>query len=65
LRRGKGDLHYWHETRWVLLSDPPGNMASSMLFKTQEEAEKTKSLWESKGRKHLIILAPANVAEED
>lgn len=61
IRRSKGAFHYWHETKWVLLSNPPGVMSSSVLFDTKEAAEKCKALWESNGRRHLLILEPASV----
>ena len=51
---------YWHETKWTLLSDPPGECASVMRFDTEEEARKTFNAWKERGEKHLLLLAPAH-----
>jgi hypothetical protein len=52
----------YHDTLWAVVTDPPGECTSSMLFNTEQEAkaylERIKAL--GKGE-HTYVLRPAKV----
>lgn len=34
-----GPVRHWHTTQWVVVTDPPGSMTTSMCFERREDAE--------------------------
>jgi hypothetical protein len=44
--------------RWTALHDPPGNMASAMLFDTYSEATAYRERCSPEFRRHVLVLPP-------
>lgn len=56
-RRARTPLY--HTTQWALVRDPPGEMASSMLYETEADANAALALWKANGRSaHCYVLPP-------
>jgi hypothetical protein len=54
---------FQHETRWTVLTDPPGGFTSMMLFGTAEEAKTYVANLKKHGNdRGEIILPPKSVA---
>lgn len=49
----------FHETLWTVLYDPPGNMASSMRFTTEQAARAYYETLPDDLRRFSMILEPA------
>jgi hypothetical protein len=49
----------YHETKWTVLHDPPGEMSSSMLFDLYREAYAYEQHARASGMMHYVILRPA------
>ena len=48
----------WHETKWTVLTDPPGNQRSCMLWDTFAQAEEFLARLDAKGESYSMILPP-------
>lgn len=56
--RARNGFHYWHETLWTVLHDPPGKCAGLTRFANRQDAKAYIENRQAKGDKHLILIAP-------
>jgi hypothetical protein len=59
--RKRPGFKLYHDTKWSVLSDPPGQMASSMLFATYTQAQAYLAKVPPEYRAHCVILRPAKL----
>lgn len=52
---------YWHDTKWVVLVDPPGRMAYSTVFADDTDRSYEAARTYAKGIPHAVVLTPASV----
>ena len=59
-RKRKG-FRLFHDTKWTVLTDPPGGMAGMMLFGTEQAAKEYLDNLKAAGKgQHSYILRPAS-----
>jgi hypothetical protein len=57
--RKRPGFRLFHETKWTVLCDPPGSMASAMLFDTETQAQQWLAGLPADRQRHQLILRPA------
>lgn len=57
--RKRPGFRLYHDTKWTVLNDPPGEMSGAMLFETEAEAQAYLDRLPEKERRHSLILRPA------
>jgi hypothetical protein len=59
--QNRNSVKLYHDTDWVIVTDPPGEMRTSMVFKTEARAKEILAMWNEHGRNpHSYILPPAS-----
>lgn len=51
----------WHETKWVVVEDPPGCMMTTSLHESKADAEAYVERRRAHGGCNMFILQPSNL----
>jgi hypothetical protein len=53
----------YHETKWTIVTNPPGDMCTLWLESSEQQAKDRLALWASNGRdiRHSYILPPSKI----